>query len=49
MKQVLDLVCDDRVDELKLTEDIKKMTDEEFERFAQMVKETNELPAKYYN
>lgn len=44
-----ELICDDRIDELKLSEDIKNMTDEEFEIFLKNVEEKNELPSKYYS
>ena len=43
-----DYICDDRIDEIKLSEDIKNMTDEEFEAFAKRVKENDELLSKYY-
>ncbi len=42
------MICDDRIDEIKLSEDIKNMTDEEFEEFSKRVKENDELPSKYY-
>lgn len=42
------MICDDTLDELKLSEDIRNMTDEEFEEFLQSVKESNEFPKKYY-
>ena len=35
-----ELICDDRIDEMKLSKDIKDMTDEEFAAFAKNVKIT---------
>ncbi len=43
-----DYICDDRIDEIKLSEDIKNMTDEEFEAFSKRAKESDEFPSKYY-
>lgn len=42
------MICDDRIDEIRLSEDIKNMTEEEFEEFCKKIKETDELPMKYY-
>lgn len=41
-------ICDDRVDRIKLTEAIKNMTDDEFEKFNQTLIKTNAYPLEYY-
>lgn len=41
-------VCDDRLDDNLLRLDIAKMTDEEFEKFEEEVKEKGKYPDKYY-
>lgn len=41
------LICDDSIDIEKLYEDVSNMTDEDFEIFAQKVKETNAYPKEY--
>ncbi len=41
-------ICDDRLDSLKLAEDIRNMTDEEFETFQKEVKNNGDYPKKYY-
>lgn len=43
-----EFICDDRLDELKLNEDIRNMTDEEFEVFLEYVKKNDKYPDKYY-
>ena len=43
-----EFICDDRLDELKLNEDIRNMTDEEFEVFLEYVKKNYKYPDKYY-
>lgn len=43
-----DYICDDRLDVVKLTEDIRNMTDEEFEKFLKEEEKNEDYPKKYY-
>lgn len=43
-----DYICDDSLDSLKLLEDVRNMTEEEFEKFQKEVQEKEDFPTKYY-
>lgn len=43
-----ELICDERLDGLRLAEDIENMSDTEFEAFEAKVKQDGKYPEKYY-